>query len=51
MTLSREDQIDLLLLTIALGSIIALAKLTRDLCRPLPFRRRLVVQAKRALHL
>ena len=51
MTLSREDRIDLLLIAIALGSIAALVRLISDYLKPLPLRTRVLVQAKRALHL
>lgn len=50
-TLSREDRTDLLLITLVVASIAAFVRITIDLCKPLPLRRRIMVSTKRALHL
>ncbi len=49
MPLSRDDRVDLLLVAIAVGSVVALVKLTRDYMRPLPVHRRVLAQMRQAL--
>jgi hypothetical protein len=47
--MSIEDRTDLLLLALAIASILAFIRVTADLCRPVPLRRRAVAQVRSVL--
>lgn len=51
MTLSKEDRVDLLLVALAVASIAAFVRITVDLCKPLPLRRRILIQVRERLGL